>query len=148
MWPNNQKLLLDGGMEYAALEDEGIRPRRLRRFVVMSVTTTWKPMAFTDYDVLKGMAVFSADGQNVGSIADILRPAMEMPAARGQHFFLLDPGLIKDWFQGFDKVYLPESVIADVGRDRVTLSVTAEQIKQRGKEWTKQPAGFERYQRV
>ena len=114
----------------------------------MSVTTTWRPTTFTDYDVLKGKAVFSADGQNVGSIANILRPSLEMPAARGQHYFLLDPGLIKDWFQGFDQVYLPESAITDVGPDRVTLNLTAEQIKQRGQEWTRQPAGFERYKRI
>jgi hypothetical protein len=105
-------------------------------------------MKLTDYDVLKGKAVYSADGQKVGSITNILRPALEMPAARGQHYFLLDPGLIKDWFQGFNQVYLPEAVIADVGPDRVTLNLTAEQIKQRGQDWTKQPAGFERFQRI
>ena len=114
----------------------------------MSVTTTWNPMTHSDYDVLKGQDVFSADGEKVGSIAEILHPNMEMPAARGRHFFLLEPGLMKDWFGGFNQVYLPESTIGEVGSDRVTLSLTAEQIKQRGKEWTTQPTGVADYRRA
>jgi hypothetical protein len=114
----------------------------------MSVTTTWNPMTHSDYDVLKGKDVFSADGEKVGSIAEILHPNMDMPAARGRHFFLLDPGLMKDWFGGFNQVYLPESTIGEVGSDRVTLSLTAEQIKQRGNEWTTQPTGVADYRRA
>jgi hypothetical protein len=114
----------------------------------MSVTTTWNPMTHSDYDVLKGQDVFSADGEKVGSIAEILHPNMEMPAARGRHFFLLEPGLMKEWFGGFNQVYLPESTIGEVGSDRVTLSLTAEQIKQRGKEWTTQPTGVADYRRA
>ena len=73
---------------------------------------------------------------------------MEMPAARGQHFFLLDPGLMKDWFGGFNQVYLPESTIDEVRSDRVTLNLTTEQIKQRGHEWTTQPTGLANYRRA
>ena len=80
----------------------------------MSVTTTWNPMTHTDYDPLQGQEVFSANGEKVGSIAGIFHPTMDMPAARGRHYFLLDPGLIKDWFGGFDQVYLPESAIESV----------------------------------
>jgi hypothetical protein len=117
------------------------------RIVVMSVTTTWNPMTHSDYDVLKGKDVFSADGEKVGSISQILHPNMEMPAARGRHFFLLDPGLMKDWFGGFNQVYLPESAIDDVGSDRISLNLTADQIKQRGKDWTAQPSGLASYRR-
>ena len=124
-----------------ALEDYG-------RIVVMSVTTTWNPMTHADYDALKGKDVFSADGEKVGSISEILHPNMDMPAARGRHFFLLDPGLMKDWFGGFNQVYLPESTIDEVGSDRITLSLTAEQIKQRGNEWTTQPTGLANYRRA
>ena len=115
------------------------------RISVMSVTTTWNPMTHSDYDVLKGKDVFSADGEKVGSISQILHPNMEMPAARGRHFFLLDPGLMKDWFGGFNQVYLPESVIDEVGSDRISLNLTADQIKQRGKEWTTEPTGLASY---
>jgi hypothetical protein len=114
----------------------------------MSVTTRWNPTTHTDYDLLKGQTVFSADGEKVGSIAQTLHPNMDMPAARGRHFFLLDPGLIKDWFQGFDQVFLPESAIESVGPKGVQLSLTADQIKQRGKEWTTQPTGLADYRRV
>ncbi len=114
----------------------------------MSVTTTWNPMTHADYDLLKGMAVVSADGQNVGSIAGIFHPNMEMPAARGRHYFLLDPGLIKDWFGGFDQVYLPESAIDSVSDDQVVLNMTTEQVKQRSQEWTTQPTGLASYRRA
>ena len=113
----------------------------------MSVTTTWNPMTHSDYDVLKGKDVFSADGENVGSVSQILHPNMEMPAARGRHFFLLDPGLMKDWFGGFNQVYPPESAIDEVGSDRILLNLTADQIKQRGKQWTTEPSGLASYRR-
>ena len=111
----------------------------------MSVTTTWNPMTHSDYDLLKGKEVFSADGEKVGSISQILHPNMDMPAARGRHFFLLDPGLMKDWFDGFNPVYLPESAIDEVGSDRVSLNLTADQVKQRGKQWTTEPSGLASY---
>jgi hypothetical protein len=117
-------------------------------FAVMSVMTTWNPMTHADYDLLKGVAVVSADNQDVGSITEILHPNMEMPAARGHHYFLLDPGVVKDWFGGFDKVYLPESVIESVSAKQVVLNLTADQIKQRSKGWTRQPEGLKNYRRV
>jgi hypothetical protein len=113
----------------------------------MPTTTMWKPTTHADYDVLKGLDVYSADGEKVGSIGEILHPNMEMPAARGKHFFLLDPGLMKDWFGGFDKVYLPEATINAVGTDRVELGLTGEQIKQRSKEWTTEPTNLRNYRR-
>jgi hypothetical protein len=114
----------------------------------MSVTTTWNPMTHSDYDVLKGKGVFSADGEKVGLISQVLHPNMEMPAARGRHFFLLDPGLLKDWFGGFSQVYLPESALDEVGPDRISLNLTADQIKQRGNEWTAQPNDIASYRRT
>ncbi len=102
-------------------------------------------MTHSDYDLLKGKEVFSADGEKVGSISQILHPNMDMPAARGRHFFLLDPGLMKDWFGGFDQVYLPESTIDAVGSDRISLNLTADQIKQRGKQWTMEPSDLASY---
>ena len=98
----------------------------------MSVTTTWNPMTHTDYDTLKGKDVFSANGERSGSITRIFHPTMDMPAARGRHYFLLDPGLLKDWFGGFDQVYLPESTIESESADRVVLNLTSEQIKNQG----------------
>ena len=102
-------------------------------------------MTHSDYDLLKGKEVFSADGEKVGSISQILHPNMDMPAARGRHFFLLDPGLMKDWFGGFNQVYLPESALDEVGSDRISLNLTADQIKQRGKQWTTEPSGLASY---
>ena len=95
-----------------------------------------------------GPEVLSADGEKVGSITEVLHPNMDMPAARRRHYFLLDPGLIKDWFGGFDQVYLPESAIEGVGPDRVALSLTAEQVKKQGKQWAAEPTGLTSYRRV
>ena len=114
----------------------------------MSVTTTWNPMTHTDYDILKGKDVFSANGENVGSIKGIFDLNMDMPAARGRYYFLLDPGLIKDWFGGLDQDYLPESAIESVSADRVVLNLTSDQIKQRGQQWTAEPTGLTSYRRV
>ena len=118
------------------------------RTSVMSVTTTWNPITHADYDALKGKDVFSADGEKVGSVSEILHPNMDMPAARGRHFFLLDPGLMKSWFGGFDQVYLPESTLDEVRSDRILLNLTAEQVKQRGTEWATQPNGVANYRRA
>jgi hypothetical protein len=97
-------------------------------------------MTHSDYDLLKGKEVFSADGEKVGSISQILHPNMDMPTARGRHFFLLGPGLMKDWFGGFNQVYLPESALDEVGSDRISLNLTVDQIKERGKQWTTEPS--------
>jgi len=114
----------------------------------MSVTPTLNRKMHTEYDVLHGREVLSANGEKVGSIAGIFHPNMDMPAARGRHYFLLDPGLIKDWFGGFDQVYLPESAIEMVSPDRVVLNLNSEQIKQRGTQWTTEPTGLTSYRRV
>jgi hypothetical protein len=114
----------------------------------MSVMTTWHPVTHGDYDILKGLEVFSADGDKIGAVSEILHPNLEMPAARGKHYFLLDPGLIKDWFGGFNQVYLSEAAIAEVGPNRISLSMTSEQVKQHGQEWTTEPSGLKGYRRV
>jgi hypothetical protein len=113
----------------------------------MSGTTTWYPTTPADYDQLKGKAVVSATGENVGSIRQIFHPDQDMPAARGRHFFLLEPGMRKDWFGGVDQVYLPESAVEGVSADQVTLKLSAKQIKQHGKAWTTRPSGFASYRR-
>jgi hypothetical protein len=105
----------------------------------------WNPMTHADYDTLTDQDVYSADGQKIGTIRTALHPRQDMPQAKGRHYFLLDPTLIKDWFQGFDEVYLPESAIAAVQADRVVLNLTADQIKQRSQDWTRQPAGIDQY---
>jgi hypothetical protein len=105
-------------------------------------------MTHADYDQLKGKTVVSANGEDVGSIGQIFHPNQDMPAERGQHYFLLNPGLMKDWFGGCDKVYLPESAIAQVSAKQVTLNLISQQIKQRGTEWTTEPSGFASYRRA
>ena len=110
-----------------------------------TMTTTWNPTAHADYDVLQGKDVFSRDGEKVGTVKEIWHPDVEMPAARGRHYFLLDPGMMKDWFGGFDKVYLPESAIDDVRGDRIVLNLSKDQVKPQ--DWTTQPVGFDRYRR-
>ena len=114
----------------------------------MSVSTRWTPTTHADYDALKGRDVISADGEKVGSISEILHPNMEMPQARGRHYFLLDPGLLKDWFGGLDKAYLPEASIDQISPDRVVLNLRSDQIKQRSKEWSREPASLDTYRRA
>jgi len=108
-------------------------------------TTLWNPMTIEDYGLMPGKEVYSRDGEKVGSIKEVWKPETDFPASRGQHYFLLDPGLLKEWFGGFDKVYLPESAVESVSPDQVVVNLTKEQIKQAG--WTEMPAGWDRYRR-
>lgn len=105
--------------------------------------TVWSPLTFTDYDVLTNKDVYSSDGEKVGTVKRVYHPEGDFAASRGRHFFLLDPGLMKEWFGGFSDVYLPESAIEAVSEDRVTVSYTKGQIKNQG--WTAKPADFDRY---
>ena len=103
----------------------------------------WHPLSHEDYGVMPGKDVSSRDGEKVGTIKEVRHPETEFPRSRGQHFFLLDPGVLRDWFGGFDKVYLPESAIDSVTEDRVVLNLIKDQIKQAG--CTETPAGWDRY---
>ncbi len=114
----------------------------------MSTTPSWNPTTHTDYDLLKGREVVSSDGETLGSIAQILHPHLTMPDARGHHYFLLDPGPMRDWFGGLDKAYLPETTLAIVGPQRVVINLTAEQVKQRSQEYPRQPAEVNDFRRV
>ena len=40
----------------------------------MPSASSWNPTTHADYDMLKGRKVVSADGETVGSIAEILHP--------------------------------------------------------------------------
>jgi sporulation protein YlmC with PRC-barrel domain len=114
----------------------------------MSTTmyATWTPTTHTDYDQLKGKDVYSRDGEKLGSIGAVFHPDLEMPEARGKHYFLLDPGVLREWFGGQQEVYLPESAITEFGDDRVVVGFTKDQVKGQG--WTTTPAGFDRIRRV
>jgi hypothetical protein len=86
-------------------------------------TVVWNPLSHEDYGMMPGKDVFSRDGEKVGSIKEVRHPEAEFPTSRGQHYFLLDPGLFKDWFGGYDEVYLPETAVDRVNPDRVVLNL-------------------------
>jgi uncharacterized protein (TIGR02271 family) len=106
-------------------------------------TARWAPAAATDYSLLTGKDVYSAEGDKVGTIKGDYQPSGDFAAGVGRHYFLLDPGLLRDWFGGYDEVYLPESAIAAVTDDRVDLSLTKDRIK--GQDWTTRPADLDSY---
>ena len=105
--------------------------------------TRWAPTAAADYDVLTGKDVYSAEGDKVGTVKGVYRPAGAFAAGVGRHYFLLDPGLLRDWFGGYDEVFLPESAIGLVTTERVDLHLTKDQIK--GQDWTTRPADLDAY---
>jgi uncharacterized protein (TIGR02271 family) len=106
-------------------------------------TARWAPVAATDYNLLTGKDVYSAEGDKVGTIKGVYHPSGDFAAGVGRHYFLLDPGLLRDWFGGYDQVYLPESAIASASADRVDLGLTKDQIK--GQDWTTRPADLDSY---
>src|SRR5262245_3446152 len=104
-----------------------------RRYTSMSTTMTrWTATTAKDYDRRTCKDVYSAVRENVGKIKDVYHPEGDFKPSQGGHFFLLDPGLLRDRFGGFDKVYLPESSIENATQDRVTVGYTKDQIKNLG----------------
>jgi hypothetical protein len=92
--------------------------------------TTWAPTSHEDVDRLDGRDVFAADGEKVGTVKAVYHPNTDFALARGKHYFLLDPGLLKSWFGGLDETYIPESAIAGYTGEGVYLNLTENQIKQ------------------
>jgi hypothetical protein len=114
--------------------------------MVTTTYVTWTPTTHADYDHLKGRAVFSADGEKLGSIDAIFHPEAPMPEARGGHVFLVKPGMLKSWFGGGEEFYVPETAISDVAEDAVTLSYAKERLEAQG--WGAKPAGINRFKRA
>jgi uncharacterized protein (TIGR02271 family) len=94
-----------------------------------TAASRWTPATAADYSRLIGNDVFSADGEKVGTVEAVYSPSGDVPSTRGGHYFLLDSGLLKDWFGGLDEVYLPESAIDGVTADRLNLNLTDDQLK-------------------
>jgi sporulation protein YlmC with PRC-barrel domain len=124
----------------------GYPPRSWSRYATkVTNRTLWSLTTIEDHDLIPGKDVYSRDGEKVGSVKDVWHPETEFPASRGQHYFLMDPGMFREWFGGFDKFYLPESSIESVTSDRIVVNMTKDQIKQAG--WTEQPFDWDRYRR-
>jgi uncharacterized protein (TIGR02271 family) len=126
--------------EQVRVDDAGLAAGRA---VGGAPATRWAPTAPADYDQFTGKDAYSAEGDKVGTIKGVYHPAGDFAAGVGRHYFLLDPGLMRDWFGGFDKVYLPESAIDLVSADRVVLNLTKDQVK--NQDWTTKPAGIDAY---
>ncbi len=109
-------------------------------------TTTWNPTTHTDYETLKGFAVYTSDNEKLGTIAEVCHPALDMPAARGQHYFRVDPGTLKKLFTDADEVFVPEQLVrkVDPADDKVILEVPKAEVKRT--DWSR-PANYETFRR-
>ena len=109
-------------------------------------TTIWNPTTHTDYDTLKGFEVYTSDNEKLGTIAEVCHPAMEMPSARGNHYFRVDPGALKKLFTDAEEVFVPERLVQMVNpdEDTVVLEVTKSQVKQT--DWSR-PADIDSFRR-
>jgi hypothetical protein len=94
-----------------------------------TMLTKWAPAGHMDYDVLKDRDVFTRDGEKVGTFKTVYHPNMSFEMSRGKHYFLLDPGLLKDWFGGLDQTYIPESAISGFNDQGVFLNYSEDEIK-------------------
>jgi hypothetical protein len=112
----------------------------------MVTTTIWSPTTHADYDRLRGKDVFSADGEKLGEVEAVFHPAAAMPEARGGHFFLVKPGVLKSWFGRGEEFYVPEPAIGNVTDDGVTLVYAKEALEAQG--WHRKPAGLDRFNRA
>ncbi len=109
-------------------------------------TTTWNPTTHTDYETLKGFDVYTSDDEKLGTIAEVCHPAIDMPAARGSHYFRVDPGTLKKLFTDADEVFVPERLVRMVTPDEqaVILDVTKSMIT--ATDWSR-PANFDTFRR-
>jgi hypothetical protein len=110
----------------------------------MSTTTTWNPMTHEEYDLLLGFDVYSSDNEKLGTIKEVCHPAVSMPAARGEHYFRVEPGMLKKLFSDLDEVFIAETMIRDVRPDdgRVVLNVSKDRIIEH--DWDR-PHDFDSY---
>ena len=106
--------------------------------------TTWTPTTHEDYDTLKGFDVYSSDNEKLGTIKEVHHPAAAMPAARGGHYFRVEPGMLKKLFSDQDEVFVSETMIREVRPedDKVILSVPKDRIQDQ--EWGR-PHDFDTY---
>jgi hypothetical protein len=104
----------------------------------------WAPTTRDDVASVIGLDVWTRDGEQVGTFTAVYAPDAIFEAARSRHYFLLKPGLLKDWFGGLDEIYIPESAIAGFTGDGVWLALTEEEIKTQRCET---PLGIADYQR-
>ena len=95
--------------------------------------------------MLVGMDVFTRDGDKVGKVKSVFHPREDFESSLGRHYFLLEPGKMKDWFGGLDESYLPESAISGTTTEGIILNMSEDQIK--SSQWEK-PAVVGSYRRV
>jgi rRNA processing protein Gar1 len=91
------------------------------------MSTTWTFTTHADYDALKGMDVFTADDEKIGTVDEVLHPANNSTAP-DQHYFLVKPGML-DKLIGEDELYVPATAVQLVGEDRVVLETTKDFVK-------------------
>lgn len=96
-----------------------------------AMITKWAPTSHEDYDVLKGLDVFTRDGEQIGTFKSVYHPNADFETSRGRHYFLLEPGKMKDWFGGLDQTYIPEPAVSGFSDEGVFLTVTEDEIRNR-----------------
>ena len=101
------------------------------------MTMSWNPMNHSDYDSLKGFDVYSSDNEKVGTIKEVFHPQEDITAARGRHYFKVEPGMLKSLFSDMDEVYVPERLISTVNpsEDKVILEVPKSKLK--SQDWSR-----------
>ncbi len=109
-------------------------------------TMDWSPMTHEEYDVLKDLEVYTSDNEKIGTIKEVLHPREEMPAARGRHYFKVEPGMLKQWFSDQEEFFLPERLIDEAlpNEGKVILEVPKDSLK--AQDWSRPPE-FESFRR-
>lgn len=94
--------------------------------------TAWNPKTHEDFDALRGMDVFTADDEKIGSIEEVLHPANDSTSPEW-HYFRIDPGFL-DKLTGDDEMYVRASFVEFVSEDRVVLETTKDRVE--SMDWT------------
>lgn len=101
----------------------------------------WPPQTRAGYGRIRGLAVYSSDGEKVGIVKRVMHPDIdEFEQARGKYIFIVNIGLLAR-LPGISRfgqqIYVPESAIQSVADDHLVLNATVADIH--NQEWTQAP---------
>lgn len=104
----------------------------------------WYPTSHDDYAMLKGFTVYTSDHKKLGHVKEIYHRDADIPSARGNQVFLVDPGLARELFSHGHDIYIPERMIHSVDSqfEKIILAVSEEMVKEQ--DWSR-PADIDAY---
>jgi len=91
----------------------------------------WLPDSDEGYNQLKGRAVMSSDGEEIGEVAAIFHPPGQHKPGEKTHYFRLDHGRLTGPGGGED-LYMSETAIESVEPRQIVVRWTRDELENEG----------------